>query len=133
MEHESSLQHSQELCTCPYPEPDKSSPYQTILSLQDPSRRDACPLTVCKTTYINVLQWNFRMKAILWNKNTFLNITFAEKYENINQATKWTKDRNNIQRIIAPRTAQDHTFYIRLSTGPIRLLRKFQLLFADML
>jgi hypothetical protein len=37
MEPEGSLPHSQELSTCPYPEPDKSSPHHPILSLQDPS------------------------------------------------------------------------------------------------
>jgi hypothetical protein len=37
MEPEGSLPHSQELFTCPYPEPDQSSPHQPILSLQDPS------------------------------------------------------------------------------------------------
>jgi hypothetical protein len=32
MELEGSLPHSQELSTGPYPEPDKSSPYHSILS-----------------------------------------------------------------------------------------------------
>jgi hypothetical protein len=37
MEHESSLPHSQELSTCPYPEPDQSSPHHPIPPLQDAS------------------------------------------------------------------------------------------------
>jgi hypothetical protein len=32
MEHEGSLPYSQEHSTSPYPEPDRSSPYQRILS-----------------------------------------------------------------------------------------------------
>jgi hypothetical protein len=35
---EGSLPHSQELSTCPHPEPDKSSQYSQIPSLQDPSQ-----------------------------------------------------------------------------------------------
>jgi hypothetical protein len=37
MELEGSLPHSQELSTCPYPEPDQFSPHHPILSLKDPS------------------------------------------------------------------------------------------------
>jgi hypothetical protein len=37
METKGSLPNSQELSTFPYPEPDQSSPHQTILSLRDPS------------------------------------------------------------------------------------------------
>jgi hypothetical protein len=37
MDPEGSLQCSQELATCPYPEPDQSNPHHSILSLQDPS------------------------------------------------------------------------------------------------
>jgi hypothetical protein len=36
MEPESSLPFSQESSTLPYPEPDKSSQYHPILSLEDP-------------------------------------------------------------------------------------------------
>jgi hypothetical protein len=36
MEPEGSLPHSQELPTCPYPEPDQSSLHHLIRSLQDP-------------------------------------------------------------------------------------------------
>jgi hypothetical protein len=35
MEHESSLPHSQELSTCPYPKPAQSSPHHSSLLLQD--------------------------------------------------------------------------------------------------
>jgi hypothetical protein len=37
MKPESSLPHSQESSTGPYPEPDQSSPHHTILTIQDPS------------------------------------------------------------------------------------------------
>jgi hypothetical protein len=37
MEPVSSLPHSQELFTCPSPEPDQPSPHHPILSFQDPS------------------------------------------------------------------------------------------------
>jgi hypothetical protein len=33
MEHEGSLPYSQEFSTGPYPEPDQSNPYHSILSL----------------------------------------------------------------------------------------------------
>jgi hypothetical protein len=36
MEPEGSFPYSQEPSTCPYPKPDRSSPYHHILSLQDP-------------------------------------------------------------------------------------------------
>jgi hypothetical protein len=36
MEPEGSIPNSQELSTCPYPEPDQSSPHHPILPLQDP-------------------------------------------------------------------------------------------------
>jgi hypothetical protein len=36
MEPEGSVPRSQELSTGPYPEPDRSNPYQSILSLKDP-------------------------------------------------------------------------------------------------
>jgi hypothetical protein len=38
MKPEGSLLHSQELSTCPYPEPNQSSPHHLILSIQDPSQ-----------------------------------------------------------------------------------------------
>jgi hypothetical protein len=38
MEPEGSLPHLQELSTCPYSEPDQSSPHHPILFLQDPSK-----------------------------------------------------------------------------------------------
>jgi hypothetical protein len=37
MEPEGSIPNSQELSTCPYPEPDQSSPQHPIPPLQDPS------------------------------------------------------------------------------------------------
>jgi hypothetical protein len=37
MEPEGSILNSQELSTCPYPEPDQSSPHHPIPPLQDPS------------------------------------------------------------------------------------------------
>jgi hypothetical protein len=37
MEPEGSTPNSQELSTCPYPEPDQSSPHDPIPPLQDPS------------------------------------------------------------------------------------------------
>ena len=37
MEAEGSLQHSQVSATCPYPEPDQSSPYAQIPLPEDPS------------------------------------------------------------------------------------------------
>jgi hypothetical protein len=37
MEPEGSIPHSQELSTCPYPEPDQSSPHHPIQPLQGPS------------------------------------------------------------------------------------------------
>jgi hypothetical protein len=37
MEPESSIPNSQDLSTCPYPEPDQSSPHDSIPPLQDPS------------------------------------------------------------------------------------------------
>jgi len=36
MEHKGSLPHSQELATCPYPEPYQSSPSLTIQNFKDP-------------------------------------------------------------------------------------------------
>jgi hypothetical protein len=36
MELEGSIPNSQELSTCPYPEPDQSSPHHPILTLIDP-------------------------------------------------------------------------------------------------
>jgi hypothetical protein len=38
MELEGSIPNSQDMSTCPYPEPDQSSPHHPILSLQDPSQ-----------------------------------------------------------------------------------------------
>jgi hypothetical protein len=40
METESSLSHSRESSTGPYPKPDQSSPYHLILSVEDPSKYD---------------------------------------------------------------------------------------------
>jgi hypothetical protein len=37
MEPEGSVPNPQELFTCPYPEPDQSSPHHPIPPLQDPS------------------------------------------------------------------------------------------------
>jgi hypothetical protein len=37
MEPEGSIPNLQELSTCPYPEPDQSSPHHSIPPLQDPS------------------------------------------------------------------------------------------------
>jgi hypothetical protein len=37
MEPEGSIPNSQELSTCPYPDPDQSSPHHPIPPLQDPS------------------------------------------------------------------------------------------------
>jgi hypothetical protein len=37
MEPEGSIPNSQELSTCPYPEPDQSSPHHSIPTLKDPS------------------------------------------------------------------------------------------------
>jgi hypothetical protein len=47
MEPEGSSPHSQELFTCSYPEPDQSSPYHPILSLQDP--RVYIYMYICKS------------------------------------------------------------------------------------